>query len=265
MSHPKISIITPSFNQGKFIEKTILSVLNQHYPNTEYIIIDGGSTDETVDIIKSYADKITYWVSEKDNGQSHALNKGLTKCTGDIIAYINSDDYYNPEAFGKVVDFFRQNPHANAVCGYCTRIFYPSEEEVEIFTDKVGDITFKRMLRYWNPAFCPPQPSVFFTRRIFEKVGYFDEALHYTMDLDYWLRISQTEKIHTLKKNLSSYLIHADSKGGSTGGFAKFVPEYRMLSLKYKKYLSLLDQVKYYYSYYSYPIKMAIKNSSLLK
>lgn len=90
---PKITIITPTFNQGKFIEKSILSVLNQNYPNLEYIIIDGGSSDDTLDIIKKYENRITFWISEKDNGQSHAINKGLQKSSGDIINWLNSDDF----------------------------------------------------------------------------------------------------------------------------------------------------------------------------
>ena len=96
---PRISIVTPSFNQGQFIEETIRSILLQGYPNLEYIIIDGGSTDESVEIIKKYEPWLTYWVSEKDRGQAHAINKGLERCTGEILAYINSDDYYYPGCF----------------------------------------------------------------------------------------------------------------------------------------------------------------------
>ncbi|WP_461485736.1 glycosyltransferase family 2 protein, partial [Pedobacter sp.] len=103
---PKISIVTPSYNQGQYIEETILSILNQNYPNLEYIIIDGGSTDHTVEIIKKYEDRITYWVSEKDNGQSHAINKGFEKATGEIFAYLNSDDCYYPNTFWEIANTY---------------------------------------------------------------------------------------------------------------------------------------------------------------
>src|SRR5688572_6274864 len=113
----KISIVTPSFNQGQFIEETVLSVLNQNYPNLEYIVIDGGSTDQTVEVIRRYEDRLAYWASEKDRGQVHAINKGLAKSTGDIFAFINSDDVYLPETFAAVAEYFDAHPEAEWVCG----------------------------------------------------------------------------------------------------------------------------------------------------
>ena len=109
---PRISIVTPSFNQGQFIEKTICSVLDQNYPNLEYVVIDGGSTDETVEIIKKYAKHLTYWVSEPDRGQSHAINKGLAHCTGDVFNFLNSDDYLEPGALFHVAEAWNEKTDA---------------------------------------------------------------------------------------------------------------------------------------------------------
>ena len=113
----KISIVTPSFNQGQFLESTILSVLDQDYPDLEYIIIDGGSTDNSLEVIRKYTDRISYWVSEPDEGQSHAINKGWSMATGDIIAWINADDVYCPGAFSLVAKAFENNPDAVMVIG----------------------------------------------------------------------------------------------------------------------------------------------------
>src|ERR1044071_6569232 len=113
----KLSIITPSFNQGRYLEETILSVLNQGYQPLEYIVIDGGSTDESVSIIRRYEHHLAYWVSEKDRGQVHAINKGLEKATGDIFAFLNSDDLYLPGAFRAVMEHFREKPDCEWLCG----------------------------------------------------------------------------------------------------------------------------------------------------
>ena len=116
MSSMKISVITPSFNQGRFIEQTIKSVLNQRYPDLEYIVIDGGSTDNTLEILRKYSDKIM-WVSEKDKGQSSAINKGIRMATGDILAFLNSDDLYLPHTLKTVADFFKKNQKASWASG----------------------------------------------------------------------------------------------------------------------------------------------------
>ena len=117
LAWPRISIVTPSFNQGRFLERTILSVLNQNYPNLEYIVMDGGSTDESVEIIKKYENYLAYWISEKDNGQSDAIKKGFQKSTGEILAWLNSDDIYLSGALRGVAGFFRDGKGTEVVYG----------------------------------------------------------------------------------------------------------------------------------------------------
>ena len=209
---PKISIVTPSFNQGKFIEQTILSVLDQNYPNLEYIIIDGGSTDNTIDIIKRYKDRITFWVSEPDNGQSHALNKGLKKCTGDIFNWINSDDYLEPGALNKVAEAFEKT-NANIVCGF-SRIFKDSSGEeilrhrTELFSTTEDTLVQQRI----------NQQGMFYKLSCIQSLGGINSRLHCIMDLELWFRYlcnTGQSKIYLLDELLAHFRIHNESKTGS--------------------------------------------------
>jgi glycosyltransferase involved in cell wall biosynthesis len=190
-SYPRISIITPSYNQGQFIEETIRSVLLQGYSNLEYIIIDGGSSDCTVDIIKKYEPWISYWVSEPDRGQTHAINKGLERATGEIIAYLNSDDFYLPGTFFKVAEQFLQHPETDLLHGRCRYV----NEQGEKIGEQFADITrFDEIVDLWGVWWKKRQfvqPEVFWSRRITEKIGCFNESLYYVMDYDYWCRILQ--------------------------------------------------------------------------
>ena len=188
---PRISIITPSFNQADFIEQTIRSVLLQPYPNSEYIIIDGASTDGTVDIIRKYEPWIADWVSEKDRGQGNAINKGLKLASGEIIAYINSDDFYLPGAFQGVAQYFISHSDVDLVHGQCRYI----DENGNKLRDHAGNITrYAEILDLWDVWWKKRQfvqPEVFWTRRITDKVGPFRENLHWVMDYEYWARILQ--------------------------------------------------------------------------
>jgi glycosyltransferase involved in cell wall biosynthesis len=188
---PRISIITPSFNQLEFIEETIRSVLLQAYPNLEYLIIDGGSSDGSVDIIRKYEHHLSYWISEPDRGQAHAINKALARATGSIIAYLNSDDLYLPGALHRVADYLSARRDVDLIHGRCRYIDVSGTTIGEQF----GNIsTYADILDLWEVWWRKRQfvqPEVFWTKRISDKVGLFREDLRWVMDYEYWLRIIQ--------------------------------------------------------------------------
>lgn len=207
MKYPKISIVTPSYNQGKFLEKTILSVLDQGYPNLEYLIFDGGSSDDSMDIIKKYQDRLAYWVSESDRGQSHALNKGFERASGDIVAWLNSDDYYVAGALFAVAEAFAANPDAGAVVGGGEMV---DEAGLLIPHNEPGAITIESLLNWSAAFFC--QPSCFFSYKAWSACGPLDENLHYAMDLDLWFKIASRFNFVRIDQVLSVSLVHADAK-----------------------------------------------------
>ena len=181
---PQITIVTPSYNQGQFIEETIRSVLLQGYPNLEYIIIDGGSTDGSIEIIKKYENYLAYWVSERDRGQPHAINKGFEKATGNIVTFLNSDDLYLPNTFSFLANFFVNNPEYDFICGQTEFIDTHSQKIKgfeELFSVKLNYATMTETCHI-------AQQSTFFKRKVFEIIGYLNESLHYCFDYDFWLR-----------------------------------------------------------------------------
>ncbi|MGQ1787112.1 glycosyltransferase family 2 protein [Saccharicrinis sp. GN24d3] len=206
-SQPKISIITPSYNQGQFIEETILSVLKQNYPNLEYIVIDGGSSDNTVDIIKKYQDKITYWVSEKDNGQSHAINKGFRRATGDIITWLNSDDCLTKDALLQVADIFK-NPNINFIYGEC--IHFNEQGDKPLIPLPKENL---KTLRIYGFPF--EQPACFYKRTILEQVGYLNEEYHFAMDKELFTRIALYTDMHYFPITFCKFREHPDAKTGN--------------------------------------------------
>ena len=208
---PKISIITPSYNQGKYIEQTIQSVLQQNYPNLEYIIIDGGSKDNTIDIIKKYEHKITYWVSEPDSGQTEAINKGFAKCTGEIFNWINSDDYYEPGTLLKLGNLFMQNPAVNIVCG---KEWGFNDEAPEDRILHPGSVIKKNVFQTILTGIID-QPCTFFRKEKIQNFFPLDNTLRYVMDRQLWwrylLRYGQND-ILQVNDIFTHFRLHPQSK-----------------------------------------------------
>ena len=213
MSSQRISIVTPSFNQAAYLEQTIDSVLSQGYPDFEYIVIDGGSTDGSVDIIRRYEKHLAYWVSEPDRGQTHAINKGMQRATGEIRAYLNSDDYYLPETFGVVAEHLRSRPEVDLLHGRCRVVDMHGKKIGERF----GSITsYAEILDLWGVWWNRRnfvQPEVFWTSRIASKVGPFREDLFLVMDYEYWVRIIRAGgQVATVNSELACFRMQPNQK-----------------------------------------------------
>ena len=200
-----VSIITPSYNQASYLEQTILSVLDQDYPRIEYLVIDGASTDDSAGIIRKYADQLTYWVSEKDNGQADAINKGFARATGELIAWLNSDDYYLTGAVSSAVKIFEENPDAVLVYGDMLAV----DEHGKTFnTLKYKQLTLKDLLCFQIIG----QPAVFMRRSALEKTFGLDPALHFLLDHFLWIQIAQHGKILHVDQTWAAARYHAEAK-----------------------------------------------------
>jgi glycosyltransferase involved in cell wall biosynthesis len=203
--YPRISIVTPSLNQASFLEDTICSVLRQGYPNLEYIVIDGGSTDGSVDIIKKYEKSICFWSSAKDQGQASAINKGLRMISGEIWSFLNSDDTYSPDALNRIVRAFHGHPDAEVVYGNCNFI---NENNLITRVKKPGPYNRKKMLKN-NYLY---QPAVFARSEVLQRYGFFDESLRFSMDYEYWLRFDNDKRFVYIDEPIANYRLHASSK-----------------------------------------------------
>lgn len=201
-----VSIVTPSYNQARFIEGTIRSVLSQEYPQIEYLIVDGGSTDHTVDIIRRYADRLTWWVSEKDRGQTDAINKGFARARGEIFAWINSDDTYEPGAVSAAVEFMQNHPEVGMVYGDCNYI--DGQGEV-IGRFRSMQTSYRRIRQGYNHI---PQQTMFFRAELWKELGPLDPSFHFAMDYDLWTRISARSEIKYVPQTWANFRLHISGK-----------------------------------------------------
>jgi glycosyltransferase involved in cell wall biosynthesis len=200
-----VSIITPSFNQAAYLEQTINSVLTQDYPHIEYIVVDGGSTDGSVEVIKRYADELAYWVSEKDRGQADAINKGFARATGEILAWLNSDDYYLAGAISAAVKVFAEHPDVVLVYGDMLAV----DEHGKTFnTLTYKQLTLEDLLCFQIIG----QPAVFMRRSALQSVGGLDPAFHFMLDHHLWIRIAHLGKILHVNQTWAAARYHAEAK-----------------------------------------------------
>jgi glycosyltransferase involved in cell wall biosynthesis len=238
---PKISIIIPSFNDGVFLEKTIISTLNQNYPNLELIIIDGGSTDETFGIIKKYDKFISYWVSEKDNGQSDALNKGFSIATGELVNEIDADDIFLPNALLNVGNFFKNNKDIDVIFGNMLNI-----DENDNVTGECVYTKFSRIVYQYEGVSLGSQ-STFWKRELFKKIGMYDLNLKLSMDYDFFLKVGISHaKFKYIPYFFSAMRRH---KGSLTENFIytpKYFEEMSIIDKRYNKNKILAPFLKIY-------------------
>ena len=220
-----VTIVTPSYNQGHYIEATIQSVLAQDYPHIEYIVIDGASTDGTVKVLQAYSDRIK-WISEPDAGQVDAVNKGLRMASGEIMAYLNSDDQYLPGTVSRVVDFFQTNPAAAFVHG--DAVATDAKDHTYGLRVNVAPSTFESLLRMGDSIV---QPAAFWRKSLYEKVGEFDLSYNYAFDYEYWIRAAQYYDLHYIPYPLACERVHGEAKT-STGGLRR-IRELRRLGDQY--------------------------------
>jgi GT2 family glycosyltransferase len=200
-----VSIITPSFNQAKYLEQTIRSVLDQDYSNIEYMVVDGASRDDSIEIIKKYAHKLAWWISEQDSGQADAINKGFARASGEIVAWLNSDDYYLPDTVSAAVKVFEENPDAVLVYGNMLAV----DEQGRTFnTLKYRQLNFEDLLCFQIIG----QPAVFMRRSALQKTDGLDPSFHFLLDHLLWIQLAQHGKILHVDQTWSAARYHAEAK-----------------------------------------------------
>ncbi len=238
---PKVSIITPSFNQAGFLESTIKSVLDQHYSKLEYQIFDGGSRDGSLEIIKMYSDKLSYWEIKKDNGQSHAVNKGFERASGDILSWINSDDIINQGSIHKIVTVFN-NPEIKWLTGDC-EVIDEKGKIIGYYRSELPNSSFHWLNMFVRGYSCSIiQPSTFWRREVINSVGNLNESLHYSFDHEFFYRVYKAfGPPFVINEPLSQFRLHDQSKTNSKE--SKFRRENMKIGLRYARGESLKNQL----------------------
>jgi len=204
--NPVVSIVTPSFGQAAFLEQAMHSVLEQNYTEIEYIVVDGGSSDGSPEIIAHHEDRLAWWISEPDAGQTDAINKGFSRATGDIMAYLNSDDLYRPGAVGEAVDYLATHPEVGMVYGDAD---YINETGKVIGRFPAAQTDYKRLRRGYVHI---PQQAAFFRADLWRQVGPLDPSFQFAMDYDLWVRISALAPIHYLRRPWAAFRLHSQAK-----------------------------------------------------
>jgi len=200
------SIVTPSYNQAPYIEETIRSVLAQDTPQIEYLIVDGGSTDGTVEIIKKYEDKLTWWASETDRGQTDAINKGFARAKGEILAWINSDDTYEPGAVAAAVKYLQDHPNVGMIYGDCN---YINETGAVIGKFHSAQTNYRLLRRGYTHI---PQQTMFFRAELWKQLGPLDPSFYFAMDYDLWTRIARRTEIRYVPQTWANFRLHTSGK-----------------------------------------------------
>jgi glycosyltransferase involved in cell wall biosynthesis len=204
--NPLVSIVTPSFNQARYLEETICSVLGQTYPHIEYLVIDGGSSDGSVEIIQRYAEHLAGWVSERDQGQTDAINKGFARARGDILAWLNSDDTYLPHAVGEAVAYLQAHPEAGMVYGDANLV---DEAGQVIGRFPAAQTDYRRLRRGYVHI---PQQAAFFRASLWRQVGPLDPTFYFAMDYDLWVRLARLAPLHYLPRLWANFRLHQSGK-----------------------------------------------------
>lgn len=201
-----VSIVTPSYNQAPYLEETIRSVLAQDYPQIEYGIVDGGSTDGTLELIKKYEGQLAWWVSEKDKGQTDAINKGFARAQGDVLAWLNSDDTYQPGAVAAAVEYLQKHPEVGMVYGDCNFI----NEAGRVIGKFNSAQTSYRLLRQGYAHI--PQQTMFFRTELWRQVGPLDPSFYFAMDYDLWTRLAARTEIKYVPQTWANFRLHTSGK-----------------------------------------------------